>query len=92
MTRLLALALLLCSCASVQAQRDGALVMGGTAVIVGTVAAADPTGAVEDRGDRHLRTGIVLGAAVVTAGALVVLHELAADATLPARTGDASVE
>jgi hypothetical protein len=71
-----ATALLCTSCATVQprAQRDLGLVLGTSGVIVGMVAGADPTGAVDDRSDRQLRTGMVIGAAAVAVTGIVLMH------------------
>jgi hypothetical protein len=84
----LALALLLSACvpanqrtcASVRTQADVGLIVGSGAIMIGTAAAVDPTGAVDSKRDRRVRTDIELAAAGVAIAGIVVAHAAAWDA------------
>jgi hypothetical protein len=97
MTRpILALALVLSACvpanqrtcAAVRTQADVGLVVGSSAIMIGTAAAVDPTGAVDSKRDRRVRTDIELAAAGVALAGIVVAHAAAWDAQQCRETED----
>jgi len=63
------------TCASVRTQADVGLVVGSGAIMIGTAAAVDPTGAVDSKRGRRVRTDIVLVAAGVALAGAMVTHD-----------------
>jgi len=100
MTRLFPLALLLSACVapqerpclSLDTQRDVGLVVGSSAILIGTTAAVDPMSARDTPGERRTRTGIELGLGFVALAGIVAVHKAGDRTCMPDSSAPSGAE